>query len=195
IYFLSDRDEHKRMNLYVYDLGDKSTRQLTKFKDFDIKFPSLGKKAIVFEYGGWVYKMDLSSEKVERVPIRILEDGSAGREKLVDVSKNVTKYEISPDGKRALFGARGDGFTVPAESGPTRNLPATPGVHERNPKWSPDGKWVAYISDKSGEDEIWVVAQDGKGQAKQLTRGADTYKYELLWSPDSKKIAWSDKKL
>src|SRR5436305_737584 len=179
IYFLSDRDDNKRMNLHVYDMGDKSTRQLTHFKDFDVKFPSLGKEAIVFEYGGWIYRFDLASEKSVKVPVRILEDNSAARSGLVDVSKNVTNFEIAPDGKRALFGARGDVFTVPAENGPTRNLTKTPGVHERNSKWSPDGKWVAVISDASGETEIWLLPQDGKGKPQQLTTGADTYKYEL----------------
>src|SRR5262249_37857931 len=94
---------------------------------------------------------------------------------------------------RALFGARGDVFTVPAENGPTRNLTKTSGVHERNSKWSPDGKWIAYISDATGEDEIYVIAQDGRGQPRQLTSGGATTKYDLLWSPDAKKILWTDR--
>jgi tricorn protease len=193
VYFLSDRDENRRMNLYVCNLGDKTTRALTHFKDFDCKFPSLGKGAIVFENAGWIYRLDLDTDRAEKVPVRILEDNSAARPTLVDLSKKVTNYEISPDGKRALFGARGDVFTVPAQKGPTRNLTETSGVHERNSKWSPDGKWIAYISDKSGEDEIYIEAQDGRGDPKQLTSGDRTYKYELLWSPDSKKIAWADR--
>ena len=128
------------MNLYVYDLGDKTTRQLTHFTDFDIKFPSLGDKAIVFENGGWIYRFDLATEKAEKVPIRILDDLVGGRGGLINVGKNVTSFEIAPDGKRALFDARGELFTVPAKDGPTRNLTNTPGVHERNAKWSPDGK-------------------------------------------------------
>src|SRR5207302_8197839 len=139
-------------------------------------------------------RLDLKTDKVAKVPVRILEDESAGRESLEDVSKKVTNFEIAPDGKRALFGARGEVFTVPAEHGPTRNLTKTPGVHERNSKWSPDGKWVAVLSDASGETEIWLLPQDGKGKPQQLTTGADTYKYELLWSPDSKKILWTDRK-
>ncbi len=194
IYFLSDRDELKRMNLYVYDLKEKTTRQLTHFKEFDVKFPSLGKGGIVFENGGWLYRLDLGKDEAVKVPVRILEDQSAARETMVDVSKQVTNYEISNDGKRALFGARGEVFTVPADSGQTYNLTKTSGVHERNSKWSPDGKHIAYISDQSGEDEIWIVPADGKGKAEQITRDGQGYKYELAWSPDSKKIAWNDRR-
>jgi tricorn protease len=195
IYFLSDRDANKRMNLYVYDLADKSTKQLTEFTDFDIKFPSLGDKAIVFENGGSIYRFDLATGKHAKAPIRVLVDQTAGRGGLVNVAKNVGSYEVSPDGKRALFSARGDLFTVPASKGPTRNLTNTSGIHERNCKWSPDGKSIAYIGDASGETEIHVLPANGSGTAQQLTSGADTYKYDLHWSPDSKKIAWTDKKL
>lgn len=193
IYFLSDRD--KRMNLYSYDLTSKETQQHTSFTEFDIKFPSLGKGAIVFENAGYIYRFDLATETAAKVPISIKEDFSSGRGGLENVSKNVTNYEISPDGKRALFGARGEVFTVPAEHGPTRNLTNTSGVHERNSKWSPDGKWVAFLSDKSGENEIYIVAQDGRSEPVQITKGADTYYYQPYWSPDSKKLLWSDKKL
>jgi tricorn protease len=195
IYFLSDRDEQKRMNLYVYDLTDKGTRRLTSFRDFDIKFPSLGDKAIVFENGGYIYRFDLDSEHCVKVPIQIREDHPTGRAGIVNVSKNVTNVEIAADGKRALFGARGEIFTVPAQHGPTRNLTNTSGVHERNAKWSPDGKHIAFISDATGEDEIHLLSQDGRGALQALTRGADTYKYEIFWSPDSTKILWADKKL
>lgn len=194
IYFISDRDAKQRMNLHVHDLESGKERALTTFTDFDIKFPSLGDKAIVFEKGGWIYRFDLDTEKTTRVPIRIQEDQVGARTTLVNVSKNIGAFEIAPDGKRALFSARGDLFTVPAEHGQTRNLTASSGVHERNPKWSPDGKWIACVSDASGEDEIHIIPQDGRGSAKQLTRGADTYKYEIYWSPDSKKILWGDKK-
>ncbi|MBN2007939.1 PD40 domain-containing protein [candidate division KSB1 bacterium] len=195
IYFLSDRDENRRMNLYVYDLSTKATRQLTQFTDFDIKFPSLGENTIVFENGGYLYRFDLATEKNEQIHIQILDDQPGGRTELTNVSENVTNFEISPDGNRALFGARGDVFTVPAKNGPTRNLTATSGVHERNSKWSPDGRWIAYVSDATGEDEIYIAAQDGTGKPIQLTTGADTYKYEIYWSPDSKKLVWGDKML
>jgi tricorn protease len=195
IYYLSDRDSNRRMNLFVTDLADRTTRQLTNFRDFDIKFPSLGDEAIVFENGGWIFRFDLAGEKYSKVPIRILEDRASARSGLTNVGQNVTNYEISPDGKRALFGARGDVFTVPAKDGRTLNLSNTSSVHERNSKWSPDGKHIAYISDASGEDEIYIVTPDGKGSPRQLTTGGDTYKFEISWSPDSRKILWSDKKL
>ncbi len=194
IYFLSDRDENQRMNLYVYDLTTKKTDKLTSFKDFDIKFPSLGKNAIVFENGGYIYKFDLAPNKLDKVTITIADDRVTGREEIKEVSKNVSNFEISPDGKRALFGARGDVFTVPAENGPTRNLTGTSGVHERSSKWSPDGKWIAYISDVSGEDEIYLESQDGSGSPVQVTKGNDTYIYQPLWSPDSKKLLWGDRR-
>ncbi|MBU2636847.1 MAG: PDZ domain-containing protein [Bacteroidetes bacterium] len=195
IYFLSDRDENKRMNLYVYDLNTTQTKQLTQFKDFDIKFPSLGQNVIVFEYGGYIYKFDLATEKYDKVPITIADDMVSGRTQLIDASKFITNYEISPDGKRALFGARGDIFTVPEKYGNIRNLTNTPGVHERNSLWSPDGKWIAYISDATGEDEIYIVSQDNSSAPTQLTKNSDTYKYKIYWSPDSRKIMWADKKL
>ncbi len=194
VYFLSDRDANKRMNLYVYDLATKATRQLTSFADFDIKFPSLGPKHIVFENGGWIYAFDLAAEKAERVPIVVADDRVSGRGGVVRVDRRVTNYEIAPDGQRALFGARGDVFTVPAKYGNTRNLTATPGVHERGSKWSPDGRTIAFISDRSGTDEIWLVDQAG-GEPRQVTSGGDTYKYELRWSPDGTKLLWNDKML
>jgi len=200
IYFLSDRDS--RMNLFVYDLSTKETKKLTNFTDFDVKFPSLGDNAIVFENGGYIYKLDLATDKAEKITIYLNEDFVGGRGGLRDVSKEVTNYEISPDGNRALFGARGEIFTVPVKNGNTRNLTNSSGIHERNSKWSPDGKWIAYISDASGEDEIYITSQDGKpalpsGRSEpiQLTNNGDTYKYQMYWSPDSKKLLWSDKML
>jgi len=195
IYFLSDRDAHQRFNLYCHDLKSGRTRKLTDFADFDVKFPSLGDRAIVFENGGYLYRFDLATEQAAKIPVVILDDQARGRGGIVSVSRAVTNFEIAPDGKRALFGARGDIFTVPAKYGNTRNLTSTPGVHERNSKWSPDGRWIAYVSDASGEDEIVLIPQDGNGAPRQLTSGADTYKYQIYWSPDSRKLLWADKKL
>src|SRR5580704_7969815 len=119
IYFLADRDELKRMNLYVMDLKTRETRQLTKHQDFDVKFASLGDTAIVYECGGWIFKFDLASEKSEKIKIEINDDQATGRGGQRDVSHSVADFGISPDGKRAVFSARGDIFTVPAQHGPT----------------------------------------------------------------------------
>lgn len=195
IYFLSDRDENKKMNLFVYDFTTEETRKLTSFEDFDIKFPSLGPKAIVFENGGFIYRFDLEKKEAKKVPVSISGDMTSSRGKFAKVSDRITNFEISPDGKRALFGARGEIFTVPVKHGNTRNLTNTSGIHERNSKWSPDGKWVAFISDRSGEDEIYIMLQDGSGAPRQITKAGDTYKYQVYWSPDSRKILWGDKLL
>jgi len=195
IYFISDREESGRMNLYVYDLQSEETRKLTNFTDFDIKFASIGQRHIVFENGGYIYRFNLATEEYQRVPIRVRDDRLTGRGGLTDATDFIHSIDVAPDGNRALFGARGDIFTVPARSGITRNLTRTPGVHDRNPVWSPDGRHIAFISDKSGEDEIYVIPQDGSGEPRQVTTGADTYKYRIVWSPDSEKILWADKKL
>ena len=194
IYFVSDRDDKKRMNLYVFDLAVNGVKKLTDFKDYDVKFPSLGDTAIAFENGGYLYRFDLKTQKAEKVPIYLHEDFALGRAGLREVSKEITSFDIAPDGNRALFGARGDLFTVPAKHGNTRNLTNTPGEHERDPAWSPDGRSIAFISDATGEDEIYVIPQDGSAPPSRLTSNADTYKYQPLWSPDGLKILWSDRK-
>jgi len=193
IYFLSDRDENAKMNLFVYDLETQETRKLTNFTEFDIKFPSIGPKAIVFENGGYIHRFDRETNQTQKVPVYISGDMPSSRSRIVKVHERITNYEISPDGNRALFGARGDVFTVPAKHGNTRNLTETSGIHERNSKWSPDGQWIAFISDATGEDEIYIMKQDGTGKSIQLTTGADTYKYQVYWSPDSKKLLWADR--
>lgn len=194
IYFLADRDDLRRMNLYSYDLKTKETTRHTDYKDFDIKFPSLGDTAIVYENGGWLYRFDLATQQSTKIPIQINDDHGTGRGGLRDVSRNITNYGVSPDGKRALFGARGEIFTVPAKDGPTRNLTNTSGVHERDAEWSPDGKWIACITDATGEDEIVLIPQDGRGPVQQITSGGDCYKFHPVWSPDSKKIMYADRK-
>jgi tricorn protease len=191
IYFISDRDG--RMNLFVVDLASRETKQLTSFKDFDIKFPSIGKESIVFEQAGYIWRYDLKSGQATPLPVEIKEDFAIGRSALVDAAKHIESVSLAPDGERTIVVARGDLFSVAARDGTPRNLTKTSKAHERDAVWSPDGKWIAYNSDATGENELYLRAQDGKGEAVQLTSGADTYYYKPLWSPDSKKLLWSDR--
>src|SRR5436190_3891337 len=191
IYFISDRDG--RMNLFVVDLTSKESKQLTNFKDFDIKFPSIGKESIVFEQAGYIWRYDLKGGQATPLPIEIKEDLAIGRSALVDASKHVESVSLAPDGERTIVVAGGDLFSVPARNGTPRNLTKTSNAHERDGVWSPDGKWIAYNSDVTGENELYVRAQDGKGDAVQVTGGADTYFYAPKWSPDSRKLLWADR--
>ncbi|MCX6252828.1 MAG: PDZ domain-containing protein [Bacteroidetes bacterium] len=193
IYFCSDRD--RTMNLFSYDLTTKETKKVTNFTEFDIKFPSLGDNAIVFENGGFIYVFDLNTQKAEKINIRIANDLITGRNTLKDASRTINSFSLAPDGKRVAFDGRGDIWTVPAKTGITKNLTGTSGIHEREVNWSPDGQYITYISDKTGEDEIYIQKQDGSAEAVQLTKNADTYKYSAVWSPDSKKLLWADKML
>ena len=191
IYLISDRDN--RMNLFVVDLATKETKQLTHFTDFDIKFPSIGKDSIVFEQAGYIWRYDLATGQATPVPIEIKEDFALGRPTLVDASKHLESVNFAPDGERTIVIARGDLFSVPAKNGTPRNLSKTSGAHERDAVWSPDGKWIAYNSDVTGENELYVRSQDGKGEPQEITNSADTYYYAPKWSPDSKKLLWSDR--
>lgn len=191
VYFASDRDG--RMNLFSIDLTSKETKQLTTFKDYDVKFPSIGKDSIVFEQAGYIWRYDLASGKAAPVPIEIKEDLASGRSALVDAGKHTESVAPAPDGQRVIAVARGDLFSVPAKDGTPRDLTKTSNAHERDAVWSPDGKWIAYNSDATGENELYVRSQDGKGQPQQITSGADTYFYRAIWSPDSKKLLWSDR--
>ena len=191
IYFLSDRD--RTMNLFVYDMNSKQTRKLTNFTDYDIKFASLGDQDIVFEKGGDLYDFSLQSEQATKIPIQINDDDENAKAEWVDASKFIEGWDFAPDGSRLAFTGRGDIWSVPATSGITRNITQTGNVHEREVNWSPDGKWLAYISDKSGEDEIYIQSQKGDAAAVRITTNGDNYKYHMSWSPDSKKILWSDR--
>jgi tricorn protease len=191
IFFLSDRD--RIMNLFVYNTDTKETKKVTNYTEFDVKFPSLGNESIVYENGGFIYNLNLESLQSVKVPVIISDDFVSGRNEQKDASKSINSWAISPDGKRMVFGARGDVFSVPAKTGMTRNLTESSGVHDRNVEWSPDGKYISYISDRTGEDEIFIQNQDGTEDAIQITSNSSNYKYNPVWSPDSKKLLWSDR--
>lgn len=193
VYFLSDRDSI--MNLFVYDLNSKQTEKITNFNEYDIKYPSLSKDVIAFENGGFIYLYDLKTKKQEKLNITISNDKITSRNKYVDASKTISSFDLAPDGSRVTFSARGDVFTLPAKEGIIRNLTRSSGAHDRSVSWSPDGKWIAFVSDRNGEDEVYVQKQDGSEKAKQLTSKGDGYKYYPVWSPNSKYLLLSDRAL
>jgi tricorn protease len=192
IYFLSDRD--RTMNLFSYDLNTKATAKVTDFKEYDIKFPSIGGQGIIFENGGSLYTVSLTDNKLTRVPVIIENDFLFDRKEWKDVSGSVRSLDFSPNGERLILSVRGELFNTPVKQGITRNLTNSSGIHERNATWSPDGKWIAYISDKTGEFEIYISDPKSLESAKQLTRNSDTYIFDYAWSPDSKSMIFYDKK-
>ncbi|MDX6611618.1 MAG: tricorn protease [Blastocatellia bacterium] len=196
IYFDSDRDGV--MNLYRYDLGSKKLKQLTHYKDYDVKWPSLGGSgdpAIVYENGGLLYTLDLKNEKTTMLPITVESDLTLTRPTYGKAERFINSFSLSPSGTRALFGARGEIFTVPAKKGDVRNLTASPGVRELWPTWSPDGKWIAYFSDRTGEYELYVRSQDGIGEERRITHDGAAYRFGPAWSPDSTKLIFGEKTL
>ncbi|HVU57370.1 MAG TPA: PDZ domain-containing protein [Puia sp.] len=193
IFFLSDRGQDKRMNLWEYNISSKTFTQLTNFTDYDVHYPSAGPDDIVFEYAGKLYLYNFSSHKSTEVPIQVVTDETALRPALQTVDKQLTTVGISPDGKRAIVEARGDIFSVPAENGPVKDLTQSSDVAERFPAWSPDGKYIAYWSDRSGEYELTIREPGVEGSEKKLTSYGPGYRYNLYWSPDSKKLAFVDK--
>ncbi|MEG1738250.1 MAG: S41 family peptidase [Odoribacter sp.] len=191
IYFISDRDNV--MNLYVYNLTDKSTRQLTTYKDYDIKFPAIGGDQIVYEQGGYIYRFDTQTEKATQINVQINNDQNWARPEWKNVSDQISSMDVAPNGERVVVAARGDIFTLPAKEGITYNLTNSSDANDMNPVWSPDGKWIAYISDKSGEFNIWI--RDAiNGEERMLTQDLKTYIFDLQWSPDSRSILWNEKR-
>ncbi len=192
VYYCSDR-KGKTANLWAYDLDKNTHRQVTTFGDYDVRWPSVGSDAIVFENGGWLYVLDLPSETMHKLSVQVPDDKPATRASYRPVSAWMRGMDLSPSGKRAVIEARGELFSVPAEKGDVRALTNTPGARDRDPVWSPDGKWIAYLSDASGEYQVHVLPADGHAAARQVTREPGTFRYAPVWSPDSKKFAFSDK--
>jgi tricorn protease len=192
IYFLSDRD--RTMNLFSYDINSKITTKLTDFKDYDIKFPSLGDSSIIFEAGGLLYTYHITDKQLTKLSISISNDFLYDRLELKEVSGFIRSADMAPNGERLILSARGELFNTPVKQGITRNLTNTPGVHERNASWSPDGKWIGYISDQTGEFELYISDPKSLSAARALTKGSDNYIFNFAWSPDSKSILYYDKK-
>jgi len=193
IYFLSDRNGP--VNLFVYDTGTKQVSEAVRSNGVDIKSASAGPDAIVYEQFGSIHLFDPTSGTEHAVDIRVTGDFPAVRAHFVKAAEQIQNANISPTGARAVFEAHGEILTVPAEHGDIRNLTNSPGVADRDPAWSPDGKWIAYFSDESGEYALHLRSQDGLSDIRKINLGAPTFYYSPVWSPDSKKIAYSDKRL
>lgn len=190
VYFLSDRDW--LMNLWAFDTRSGDLRQVTRFVDYDIKSLDAGGGVVVFEQGGYIHLYDPKIDRAERVNITVRGDFPWLVPQWKEVGNRITNAAISPTGKRAIFEARGEIFTVPAEKGDWRNLTQTPGIAERTPAWSPDGKLVSYFSDADGEYKLVIAPQDGVGERRTIELPDPTFYYTPSWSPDSKKILFTD---
>ncbi|MGA7617108.1 MAG: PDZ domain-containing protein [Thermoanaerobaculia bacterium] len=191
IEFTSDR-EHT-LNLYSYSPATGATTKATHHDDWDVLWPSSDGRRVVYEAGGYVWRFDPSTGEDVRVPIRVYGDLPGTVPYFKNVKDEVHSFSISPSGARALFDARGDVFTVPAKEGEIRNLTATPGIRELDASWSPDGRLIAYLSDRTGEYEIYVRNADGSGAERQVTSNGHVWKTAPLWSPDSRYLAFADK--
>ncbi|MFT4221723.1 S41 family peptidase [Dysgonomonas sp.] len=191
IYFISDRD--RIMNIFVYSTKTKQTSKVTDFTEYDVKFPSYHGNIIVFENGGYIYKLDVTNKQSAKINITLASDNIYARSEIKDGGKYVTGASLSSDGERLVVTTRGEVFNIPADKGVTKNITRSPGAHDRDAEWSPDGKSIVYISDATGETELYL--QDAVGsEPVQLTKNNDTYIRSFVWSPDSKSIVYTDRK-
>lgn len=192
VYFLSDQAPNMRLNIWMYDSKTKQSQQVTRFEDFDISFLSAGPSDLVFEAGGNLYLMDGKTQKYKTIAVNVVSDLSAEIPTAKNVSRNIVNMTASPGGKRVIFEARGELFNAPAKEGFTSNMTKSSGAFDRDPAWSPNGKHIAFWSDRSGEYEVYVQKSDGSNPAKVLTKRGKGFGYTLHWSPDSKMIAFID---
>jgi tricorn protease len=193
VYFISDRDGVA--NVWSYDAKAKKLSQVTRYTDFDVKTLDAGSGSVVFEQAGYIHELDPRSGKEHIVEITATGDFPWMMPRWVDVTNRMGNIALSPTGKRVAVEARGEIFTIPAEKGDVRNLSHSSGSAERDPAWSPDGKYVSYFSDKSGEYKLVIETQDGLTPPREIALEHPTHYYTSSWSPDSKKIVFTDTNL
>jgi tricorn protease len=191
IYFVSDRD--LTLNIFSFDLASDKIDQITHHKEYDVLWPSGRKGRLVYECGGALYKLDLASGREEKLSVNLNFDDPNVLPHFRNVGEFISSYDISPSGKRAVFDARGDLFTVPEKEGLTYNLTRSQGVREIFPTWSPDGGSIAYYSDLSGEYEIYIMDGNGAGRPRQLTANSHTWRFPPKWSPDGRLLLFGDR--
>ncbi len=190
IYFLSDRNGE--FNLYSYHTGTQAIEQLTHFDEFPIISAAFHDRTIIFEQAGYLHTWQTGARETEKLTVGIATDLLELRPRYVKGDRYIRSANISPSGARAVFDFRGEIITAPGDKGDPRNITGTPGVHERFPAWSPDGKWIAYFSDASGENELHLKPQDGRGEARVIPVEGTGFYADIHWSPDSKKITYVD---
>lgn len=193
VYYLNDKD--LTLNLYSYDVKSKKVEKLTNFKDFDIKSLTSDKNTLTFEQGGRIHLFDIANNKITTLKILVQADAPYKRSRYIDLASDIRSFDISPKGVRLLFESRGEIFSVPKEKGDARNLSNSPGSYEKYPGWSPDGKYISYLSDKNGKYQLVLLNQATKAEPEYIDLGDSHFYFQPTWSPDSKKLFYSDSHL
>ncbi len=191
IYFASDR-ANGTLNIYRYDTVSKDTRALTSYDKYDVKYPSLGENKIVFQHGPGLAVLDLKTGKAAAVSITVPSDRRHVRSELIKARAGGS-FGLSPAGERAVVEARGEILNLPADEGDALNLTRDSGTREKNAAWSPNGRWIALVSDRSGEEQVYLIDQRGENEWRQITDGFYGFINQPVWSPDSESLVFSDK--
>ena len=191
IFYASDRN--MRLNIWRYNVNTKENEQVTHHDDFDIMWPSGRNGKLVYENGGYLHVLDLASGNSQKITVAIHYDNPNLQPYFKNVKDYISSYSLSPSGKRALFEARGDIYSVPVEKGEIQNLTNSQGVREISPVWSPDGKQIAFYSDATGEYELYLLENKEGSAPRQITRGSSAWKHTAEWSPLSTHLVYSDR--
>jgi len=192
IYFNSDR-KNGTLNLFNYELDSGTIKQLTNYDDYDVKYPSLGPDHIIFQYGESLHLLDLQNNNTISLDIEIPTDRTKVRDTYINASQYPGGFALSPEGNRAIFDIRGEIINLPTDEGVIYNLTNSSESREKNPVWSPDGQKVAFFSDKTGEEELYITDPYDGSDLQQLTKGNQGFLMNPVWSPDSKYILYHDK--